>query len=238
MSLERLETGIIVTPTNDVVRRLNNVILERLDGRPVTYLSTTRLRLQDSASSGDGDLGEFIITQEELDNVNVPNLPPHELRLKINSVVMLLCNLNKRLGLCNGTRFIVTGMFKESIRVKRITPFRGRRDEIFLSKLFMRSEDVAVAGSVERFQIPVTPAFVITINKSQGQSVQRVGLFLRRPVFSGGQFYVAVSRGMNGRNVFIAVVKGPEQGPIVGLRGGRGAANNVKTKNIVYRSLL
>ena len=34
----------------------------------------------------------------------------------------------------------------------------------------------------------------MTFNKSQGQSVKHVGLDLRRPVFSHGQFYVGVSR--------------------------------------------
>jgi ATP-dependent exoDNAse (exonuclease V) alpha subunit len=34
----------------------------------------------------------------------------------------------------------------------------------------------------------------MTINKSQGQSVKFVGLDLRTPAFTHGQFYVAVSR--------------------------------------------
>ena len=34
----------------------------------------------------------------------------------------------------------------------------------------------------------------MTINKSQGQSLQRVGLYLDRPVFSHGQLYVTISR--------------------------------------------
>ena len=37
----------------------------------------------------------------------------------------------------------------------------------------------------------------MTINKSQGQSLKFVGLDLRSPVFSHGQFYVGVSRGTN-----------------------------------------
>lgn len=34
----------------------------------------------------------------------------------------------------------------------------------------------------------------MTINKAQGQSLQTVGLFLPKSVFTHGQFYVAISR--------------------------------------------
>lgn len=34
----------------------------------------------------------------------------------------------------------------------------------------------------------------MTINKSQGQTLARVGIYLRNPVFSHGQLYIVVSR--------------------------------------------
>ncbi|KAF1892109.1 hypothetical protein Lal_00036465 [Lupinus albus] len=34
----------------------------------------------------------------------------------------------------------------------------------------------------------------MTINKSQGQSLESLGLYLPRPLFSSGQLYVAISR--------------------------------------------
>jgi hypothetical protein len=51
-----------------------------------------------------------------------------------------------------------------------------------------------VLFTLSRKQFPVRVCFAMTINKSQGQSFNTVGVDLRTPVFSHGQFYVAMSR--------------------------------------------
>jgi hypothetical protein len=49
----------------------------------------------------------------------------------------------------------------------------------------------------------------MTINKAQGQSLQKVGIDLRQPVFTHGQFYVAFSRVTNVANLNVLL---PYQG--------------------------
>ena len=44
----------------------------------------------------------------------------------------------------------------------------------------------------------------MTINKSQGQSYNQVGIYLRNKVFSHGQLYVALSCGRHPTNIKVA----------------------------------
>ena len=73
----------------------------------------------------------------------------------------------------------------------------------------------------------VRPAFAITINKAQGQTLEYMGLYLPKPVFSHGQLYVALSRVGSKDRITIMVV----DGKIKELLG-------VYTKNIVFRDVV
>jgi ATP-dependent DNA helicase PIF1 len=64
----------------------------------------------------------------------------------------------------------------------------------------------------------------MTINKSQGQSLKHVGLFLPKPVFSHGQLYVAVSRVTTRNGLKILITDTDSKSSSV-------------TKNIVYKEV-
>ena len=61
---------------------------------------------------------------------------------------------------------------------------------------------------MSRTQFPIKLAYAITINKAQGQSLERVGLYLDNQVFSHGQLYVALSRATSPENVAILIPNG------------------------------
>ena len=66
------------------------------------------------------------------------------------------------------------------------------------------------------------PAFALTINKAQGQTLSRVAVFLDEPVFSHGQLYVAASR----------------VGRAADLRFAIPAGSQGVTRNVVYGEVL
>ncbi|XP_074326833.1 uncharacterized protein LOC141664775 [Apium graveolens] len=75
----------------------------------------------------------------------------------------------------------------------------------FIPRMQLSPNDTKLPFNLLRKQMPLQICYCMTINKSQGQSLQIVGLFLPKPVFTHGQLYVAVSRvtSPNGLKIFI-----------------------------------
>jgi len=74
--------------------------------------------------------------------------------------------------------------------------YAGNR--IFIPRIPMSpSEDITLPFKFKLKQFPIRLSFAMTINKAQGQTIPNVGIYLPDPVFSQGQLYVALSRGVS-----------------------------------------
>ncbi|KAL3810378.1 hypothetical protein ACJIZ3_000028 [Penstemon smallii] len=204
----------LITPLNDDVNKLNEKVIQAFPGEDeVTYYSF------DSVS----DNMRNLFLPEFLNSLSPGSLPPHKLTLKKGCPIMLLRNIDPKIGLCNGTRLICHRFGRNVIDAEILTgQFKGTR--VFLPRMPLRtSEDAKLPFEMTRRQFPIRLSFALTINKSQGQTIPHVGIYLPDHVFSHGQLYVALSRGVSQATTKVLAKKGN----IHGLEG-------VYTRNVVF----
>lgn len=67
---------------------------------------------------------------------------------------------------------------------------KGKRH--LIPRLGITPSDSDSAISIRRVQLPIKSAFAMTINKAQGCTLKKVGIYLNEPCFSHGQLYVAL----------------------------------------------
>ncbi|KAK9203752.1 hypothetical protein WN943_014008 [Citrus x changshan-huyou] len=107
-----LKERAILTPKNEMVHELNEMIMNIIPGQWRTYFSSDSI-CKASANTNDEDV---LYLTEFLNSLKFNGIPNHDIRLKEGAPVMLLRNLNQIKGLCNGTRLIVTRLGKWFIR--------------------------------------------------------------------------------------------------------------------------
>lgn len=202
----------ILAPLIKNVNELNEMIIDRLASK-----NERRYYSQDTICKESAGLE---IPVETLNKEDQSGLPPHELHLKTGATVMLIRNLNPSAGLCNGTRIRVTELLDHLIKGVIISG-KFKKTPVVIPRIGLYSDDQEPIR-FKRQQFPLRLAFALTINKAQGQTLEKVGIYLKNPVFSHGQLYVALTRAknVNGIKVFLD----PEK-------------KTKKTCNIVYHEM-
>ena len=149
---------------------INNMVQDWLPGDGLALTSADAVENAEDA---------FRFNMEYLNTLQPNGFPPHILNLKPGMPLMLLRNLNPRQGLCNGTRLVFQGCLDGKILQCRIVESKR---EVLIPRITFIPKEKEYPFQWSRRQFPVRPAFATTINKSQGQTLKPVGVWLQGPV--------------------------------------------------------
>ncbi len=104
----------IITGRNAVVDNLNGKILKRLDGQEVVLHSVTRL------ASGDHTHLSHFLTEGFLHSLTSPGVPNHQLKLKLNCLCLVMCNISVQDRVMNNTKVIVREVGRKFVTVETL----------------------------------------------------------------------------------------------------------------------
>ena len=212
----------VLSPLNTDVDQINEFMMERFPS-PLKHV----YKSIDSVPEDQA----MLFTTDFLNRQESGGMPPHKLLLKTHAPVILLRNLDTSIGLCNGTRLVIVGLHKKFVEARIVTGLPENKGRVVaVPRIKFTTDDMIF--DMTRYQFPFKPAFALTINKSQGQTLREIGLYLPNDVFSHGQLYVAFSRVSSLSAIHVLALEKNKKNPSCCPKA------KTTTANIVYPEVL
>ena len=165
-ALRELSARALLTPKNDAVHALNDLIIRE-------FPQHTHVLLRGHTSIAEPtpeDLTAY--PPDYLNSLDLPGLPPANMHVYRGALVIFLRNIDPDRGLCNGARAIVVRASTRVLDAILLSgPHVGRR--VFIPRIPMTPTEWTLPMKLVRRQFPIRLAWALTINKAQGQTLDR-----------------------------------------------------------------
>ena len=118
---EYFQSTVLLAARNQIINEVNNEMVDRMPGDLHCFTSVDTVDDLDDAT---------MFPTEYLNTLSLTGLTEHELNLKIDTVVVLLRNMDIKGGHCNGTRYLV----------KHIGQFRLVLHKLLMHKMIIKTK--------------------------------------------------------------------------------------------------
>lgn len=131
---------------------------------------------------------------EYVASLHLHGAPPAVLNLKTGARYMILRNMNPP-NLCNGILAELMEHTRLLCTMRLISgPGTGQIVKLPRVSFHVTSENSGLPFSFVRRQFPISPAYCVTVHKSQGQTLSKIAIIADTDAFAHGLVYVALSR--------------------------------------------
>ncbi|KAF1879817.1 hypothetical protein Lal_00039689 [Lupinus albus] len=159
---------------NDSIQQLIQEIFPNLRSHAWNgaYMSE-RAILSPTNENVEGDTNN-LYQQEYLNSITPGGLPPHVLKVRKGAPLMVLQNIDPKVGLCNGMRLLCRGTYMNMLDVEVLSgQHAGHR--AFLPRIKLKTSDnMGLPFVLSRKQFLVRLSFALTINKARGHTIPNV----------------------------------------------------------------
>ena len=175
--------------------RVNDVRARQTGDHGQTYIASHKSEVSDGGDDGDSMAAEALGDDEMAMFQNADHsVPRAEFTIRVGDVMLLAKTLDKAAGLVKNQRVVVTELRWNAVvvRIDRTDapPLFQPIGRACFSFALKRGSPLKVL----RTQLPLVHAWALTINRSQGQTLDKILIDLRHAPFTHGQAYVAISR--------------------------------------------
>ena len=130
---------------------------------------------------------------EYISSLNIHGAPPAHLTLKQGGRYMIMRNIDQ--NICNGVLAEGVCFTRWLCTLRLLTgPGSGQIVKLPRCSFQVTTENTGLPFNFCRRQFPITPAYCVTVHKSQGQTLDKVCIVADTDPFAHGMVYVALSR--------------------------------------------